>query len=142
MKETNTNTQNEVVANAIDKVEQFKVDDYFWGTVTKQLFDLQKAAREASVKVGVYVENDARLAAIRELGFEVAAFDGYILFYKEPFSRFYGCAFTPREGFDFNGWTKPTDEEIERLKSIIAPKVVYFDNLSDEELALGLSRPL
>lgn len=100
-------------------------NDYFWEVTIKHLSELQKVQREASAKERVLMENDASLITIKDIGFSIIALSDTILLFKEPIASFYGCQYDAENGFNFDGWTKPTDEEIKKLEAVI--------NLSNNE---------
>lgn len=77
---------------------------------------------------------------IRELGFRVVIFENYTIgLIANHESGFFGCRYSLLDGFSFDCYIKSTDEEIKKLNDNF---VGVYDTLNDEELALGLSRPL
>ena len=128
------------VFDAFEYAELGRAPRRDYGALDELIYELGDRKADDERAVFEFEHSNHFFKELRGLGFKVVIFENYTIgLIAKQEDGFFACRYSLLDGFSFDCYIKPTDEEIKKLNDNF---VGVYDVLSDEELALGLSRPL
>lgn len=112
------------VSDAFEYAELGRAPRRDYGALDGLMYELRDRKADDERAVFEFEQSNHFFKELRELGFRVVIFENYTIgLIAKQEDGFFGCRYSLLDGFSFDWYIKPTDEEIEKL-------------------TLGLSRPL
>lgn len=127
------------VSDAFEYAELGRTPRRDRGALDGLIYELGDRKADDERAVFEFEQSNRFFKEIRELGFRVVIFENYTigLIAKQEVD-FFACRYSLLDGFSFDCYIKPTDEEIEIIKQRECALVGVYNVLNNEEL----TRPL